>query len=87
MEESERIKQAVTGTASAIQKEITGTGGEQPTEGRADRALVERIIEHWAAVPQDERLHHFLQAAQRDEVARLAQADEAHSDNIPHDLP
>lgn len=52
MEESERIKQTVTGTASAIQKEIAGTGGEQPTEGRADRALVERIIEHWAAVPQ-----------------------------------
>ena len=40
MEESERLKQAVTGTASAIQKEIAGTGGEQPTEGRADRILV-----------------------------------------------
>jgi hypothetical protein len=52
MEESERIKQAVTGTASAIQKGIAGTGGKQPTEGRADRAFVERIIEHWAAVPQ-----------------------------------
>jgi hypothetical protein len=52
MEESERLKQAVTGTASAIQKEIAGTGGEQPTEGRADRVLVESIIEHWAAIPQ-----------------------------------
>jgi hypothetical protein len=52
MEESERLKQAVTGTASAIQKEIAGTGGEQPTEGRADRVLVESIIEHWAVIPQ-----------------------------------
>jgi hypothetical protein len=52
MEEAERVKQAVTGTASAVQKELAGTGGEQVTPGRAEIAQVEAMINTWASVPQ-----------------------------------
>jgi hypothetical protein len=52
MEEAERVKQAVTGTASAVQKELVGTGGEQATPGQAEIAQVEAIINTWASVPQ-----------------------------------
>jgi hypothetical protein len=52
MEEAERVKQAVTGTASAVQKELVGTGGEQATPGQAEIAQVEAMINTWASVPQ-----------------------------------
>ena len=52
MDTVDRMKQAVQGTASAIGKKMSGTGGEQPTHGRVDAAIVDGITESWAAIPK-----------------------------------
>jgi hypothetical protein len=52
MDTSERMKQAVQGTASAVGKEVTGRRGEKPTAGTVDATIVENILEGWGEIPK-----------------------------------
>lgn len=51
MDES-RMKRAAGSTASAMQKEMGGQGGERPTSGTVDKASVAATIEAWPDIPQ-----------------------------------
>jgi len=50
--QNDRMKQAVTSTARALGKEVTGSGGEKGTTGTLEMTAVESIIAAWPEVPQ-----------------------------------
>lgn len=52
MKSGDRVKQAVGGTVSALQKEATGQGGEEGSREVLELATVDAIIAGWAAIPQ-----------------------------------
>ena len=52
MDTSERMKQAVQGTVSAVSKEVSGRGGEKPTAGAVDATIVENILAAWGDIPK-----------------------------------
>lgn len=52
MDTSERMKQAVQGTARALGKELAGTGGEQPTHTQIDLQTVDIVLSTWGDLPK-----------------------------------
>lgn len=54
MEESKsHMGEAMTSTVNALEKEMSGEGGEQPTPGTVNPADVASIIESWGDTPQE----------------------------------
>jgi hypothetical protein len=53
MKGSERIKQGMVGTGSAIKKELTGTGGERGSKGLVEPVTLEALIDQWPTVPRN----------------------------------
>lgn len=52
MKSGERVKQAVSGTMSALQKEATGRPEDSGTGTVIDPASVNMVIEQWPSIPQ-----------------------------------
>jgi len=51
-ERRSRLGQAVSGTINAMQKEMTGTGGERGTARRLDQSVVDQILMFWPDMPR-----------------------------------
>jgi hypothetical protein len=94
--EKSHIGEAITSTARAVQKEITGSGGEHPTSGTVDQGLLEAIFSTWEEKPKQVAMQMVEQYGLPNEAtaSRLIWYNSGpwkrtivYRDEIPHNFP